>query len=234
MQHRQPYLHLNTVTLLMGYYRSFTLFSHTFYLTVNVLVLMNRFLLTPAVVFILCLSTVQAQFTVTSSTNATQMAQLLAGSGVTISNATVNCTQGSFNGSGTFSNGGGTGLGINSGVVLMTGDVNQVDSSSTWFASEIGNGLNDADLDVVSPSISLSNDRCILEFDVVPSGDTLRFKYVFASEEYPDYVCSNFSDVFAFFVSGPNPLGGNYNKRNIALVPGTNLVVSINTINLFT
>lgn len=192
---------------------------------------MNRFLLTPAVVFILCLSTVKAQFTVTSSTNATQMAQLLAGSGVTISNATVNCTQGTFNGSGTFTNGAGTSLGINSGVVLMTGDVAQVDSSSAWFASETGNGLNDADLDVVSPSISLSNDRCILEFDVVPSGDTLRFKYVFASEEYPDYVCSNFSDVFAFFVSGPNPLGGNYNKRNIALVPGTNLVVSINTIN---
>src|SRR5947209_18459335 len=47
------------------------------------------------------------------------------------------------------------------------------------------------------------------------------FKYVFASEEYNQFVGSQFNDVFGFFLNG----------KNVALVPGTNSPVSINTIN---
>src|SRR5690606_9884909 len=57
---------------------------------------------------------------------------------------------------------------------------------------------------------------------------TLRFNYAFASEEYPEWACSGFNDVFAFILTGPgiaNPL------NNIALVPGTNIPVAINSIN---
>ena len=77
----------------------------------------------------------------------------------------------------------------------------------------------------------LAYDACSLQFDVTPAGDTLSFSYVFASEEYPDFVCSEFDDVFGFFISGPNPSGGNYSTQNIALIPGTNIPVSINTVN---
>jgi hypothetical protein len=71
----------------------------------------------------------------------------------------------------------------------------------------------------------------VLEFDIRPLGDTIEFNFVFASEEYPEYVCSSFNDVFSFFLTGNRPGGGNYNKTNIALIPGTNLPVAINTVN---
>ncbi len=46
-------------------------------------------------------------------------------------------------------------------------------------------------------------------------------RYVFASEEYPEYVGSSFNDVMAVFVDG----------QNCALVPGSQTPVSINTVN---
>lgn len=196
------------------------------------MLLMKRFLLFAAlaasVFFYLPIS---AQFTITSSANASQLSNLLVGNGVTISNPVLNCTQGTFNGSGTFTGGNNTNMGVNQGVILMTGDVTALTVPSSNLSSVLGNNLSDPQLDALSPTTSPSYDRCVLEFDVIPLGDTLRFRYVFASEEYPEYVCSSFSDVFGFFVTGPNPGGGNYTNQNIALVPGTTLPVSINTIN---
>lgn len=99
------------------------------------------------------------------------------------------------------------------------------------FASDLGVTTNDTDLQKLSPTLNPTFDCCILEFDLVPQAGRLNLNYIFASEEYPEYVCSNFGDVMAFYVSGPNPMGGMYNKLNIANVPGTNLTVCINTIN---
>ena len=39
-----------------------------------------------------------------------------------------------------------------------------------------------------------------LEFDVVPTCNTLLIRFVFGSEEYPEYVNSSFNDAFGFFV----------------------------------
>ena len=65
----------------------------------------------------------------------------------------------------------------------------------------------------------------------MPIADTIRFRYVFGSEEYPEYI-SSYNDVFGFFVTGPKPSGGNYTNQNIAIVPGTtNTPVSIYNIN---
>ena len=79
------------------------------------------------------------------------------------------------------------------------------------------------------------NDVSKLEFDFVPQSDTLTFRYVFGSEEYEGYVCSDRNDAFGFFVSGPG-LNGPYsnNAENIALIPGSTppLGVAINTINI--
>ena len=67
----------------------------------------------------------------------------------------------------------------------------------------------------------------VLEFDFIPNGDSIKFNYVFASDEYPQQICSDDFDVFAFHVSGPG-ISGN---QNIALIPGTNFPVGINTVN---
>ena len=64
----------------------------------------------------------------------------------------------------------------------------------------------------------------------IPTGDTVAFRYIFASEEYPQYVCTDFNDVFAFFLEGPVP-GGGIETQNLAVIPGTDLPVSINSVN---
>jgi len=54
-------------------------------------------------------------------------------------------------------------------------------------------------------------DAAILEFDFLPLGDSIRFRYLFSSEEYtPLYACPSgggFNDAFAFFISGPGFTG---------------------------
>ncbi len=86
--------------------------------------------------------------------------------------------------------------------------------------------LFDLQLDsLVAPFTTFNS--CALEFDFVPIDSFFSFKYVFASEEYPEYACTIFNDVFAFFINGPGYAG----NTNIALVPGTNIPVTINSIN---
>ena len=92
----------------------------------------------------------------------------------------------------------------------------------------LGTGSDPDLLAITSPGNDIQ-DISILEFDFVPTGDSLKFNYVFGSEEYPSFNCSaTFNDVFGFFLSGPG-ISGPYtnNAANIALVPGTSLPVSI-------
>ena len=59
----------------------------------------------------------------------------------------------------------------------------------------------------------------------------ITFNYIFASVEYPDWVCGQYSDVLGFFVTSLDNDGLNYNNTNVALIPGTKLPVAISTIN---
>jgi hypothetical protein len=75
-------------------------------------------------------------------------------------------------------------------------------------------------LDALIPGYQ-TYDASILQFDFIPVGPTVTFRYVFASEEYNEFVDSPFNDVFGFFVNGVN----------YALLPDNVTVVSINNIN---
>nr|WP_299207246.1 choice-of-anchor L domain-containing protein [uncultured Brumimicrobium sp.] len=91
--------------------------------------------------------------------------------------------------------------------------------------------VTDADLQAITTSNPTNG--VVIEFDFVPSGDTLSFNYVFASAEYTSFTCSNYNDVFGFFISGPG-INGPYsnNAINIATVPNSaNIPVGINTVN---
>jgi gliding motility-associated-like protein len=76
-----------------------------------------------------------------------------------------------------------------------------------------------------------TNNATVFEFDFVPQGNFISFNYIFASEEYPNWACSEYNDVFAFIISGPginNDPG--INGKNIARLPN-GLPVTINNVN---
>lgn len=126
-----------------------------------------------------------------------------------------------------------TNLGIESGVIIATGHVSVAPgpNNNTGFHKPTNcNTYYDSNL--ASIATSTIHDVAVLEFDFVPWDSVLTFNYVFASEEYMEYVGSEYNDVFGFFVSGPNPNGGYYYNQNMATIPNTNEAVSINNVNL--
>lgn len=123
-----------------------------------------------------------------------------------------------------------TNLGLANGVILATGNANVAGQAASAFSGNTNNTGSDPDL--VQLSGQSINDRSVLEFDFIPEGDSISFRFVFASEEYPEFVCSTFNDAFGFFLSGPGISGPfSNNAINIALVPGTTVPITINTIN---
>lgn len=110
-----------------------------------------------------CMSA-HAQIAVTQSANTQSLAQLLAGSGVTISNYTRTCDN---NGTGTFT-ATNTNLGITQGVVLASGRVQNVSQAANNFAST--HFTNSADVQLSGLTVGTIYDKCILEFDIVPQG----------------------------------------------------------------
>lgn len=166
-----------------------------------------------------------AQLTVTGGLNATQLANIIAGPGITVSNAVYTgapIAVGSFDG--TASN-----IGINSGVILTNGDINFAVGPNTVESRGWNNGLGGSQ-EMNNLANDITYDLSTLEFDFVPQSATASFRYVWASEEYPEFVPGlgfAVNDVFAFYISGPG-IGG---QQNIALVPGTTLPVLISNIN---
>lgn len=166
----------------------------------------------------------RAQLTVTPNNVAMQLAQLIAGSGVTITNATLSC---GANSSATFSYTGAN-LNLSSGVLLTTGDATTAALPvNIQSGTSVGNNISDPDLTQIQSNAD--NNLCRLEFDFVPICPQVNFQYVFASEEYPEWVGS-INDAFGVFLTGPNPGGGNYSAQNIALLPNGQ-PVSINNVN---
>jgi len=171
-----------------------------------------------------------AQLVINNTYTPTQLVQnILVGSGVTVSN--ISYTTGGAKSIGAFTNGVTTNLGLNSGIVLCTGYDSLIPNPATYFMSNSLGLPGDVDIDSISHQAQ-TYDACVLQFDFIPLSDTVKFRYVFGSEEYPKYVCSKYFDSFGFFVSGPG-IAGPYsnNSINIALIPGTNFPVGINSVN---
>ena len=189
-----------------------------------------------SVIFFLQFLPLLAQpITVSNTMTPTQLVQnVLAGPGVTISNVTFNGVPGTSvnNQIGTFNNGNGS-IGVPNGVILATGGITVAlgPNNSANASVPVDNNAG-ADPDLTTLANNTTFDKAILEFDFIPSGDTLRFNYSFASEEYNEYACTPFNDVFGFFISGPGFAGPfQLGAENIALIPGTNVPVAINTVN---
>lgn len=153
----------------------------------------------------------------------------------TVTITDINCPQGAY---GTFSfptdN---NGLGLEKGLVLTSGAAELVigPNSFTGIGADNG-GEGDPDLDYLSQQQgngTPSFNACIVELDVFAGTDELVFEYVFGSDEYPEFVNSNFNDIFAFLISGPGIVGdpGLGGAQNIAVLPFTTTPVQINSVN---
>lgn len=124
-------------------------------------------------------------------------------------------------------------LGIADGIALGTGNVASNALSATigldGLPSSLASTYNFAPGDTQLANIAggVYFDACILAFDLQPAGSFVEFEYIFGSEEYPEFNCSAFNDIFGFFISG----SGFSSPTNIALIPTTSTPVSINTIN---
>ncbi len=134
------------------------------------------------------------------SVDATALVAQLAGAGVTLSNARFT---GSAQAVGTFA-GAASSVGIDGGVVLSTGDIldlqgpNDDDGKSGILGTPGDSALGL----LVAPYANY--DAAILEFDLVTASPTISVRFVFASEEYNEYVDSPFNDVVAIYVNGVN------------------------------
>ncbi len=181
------------------------------------------------IVIITCLitSTIWGQLVTTPQSAANLVQNTLTGPGVTVSNVQFT---GNAQAIGRFT-GNVTNLGFTSGVILTTGTILNTSGgphgpNDQTNAGVINGAPGNSQLSNVIGGTS-TFDAAILEFDFVPLSDSVKFRYVFGSEEYPEYVGSTFNDVFAFFISGPGIAG----IQNMAQLPGGAGIVSINNVN---
>ncbi|MCB9169727.1 MAG: choice-of-anchor L domain-containing protein [Flavobacteriales bacterium] len=171
----------------------------------------------------------EAQLNVAQQTDLQELASTITGQGVSISNPQINCAS---QGYGEFTYSGSLFGGVTEGVILTSGRIEDAigpnDAENTSYQPSTG---GDPLLNIVTGRTTYN--ACKFEFDVIPSGDTLHFDFVFGSEEYNEWVGSQYNDVFGFFISGPGISGdpGAGNDHNIALVPNTSTPVTINNVN---
>lgn len=160
----------------------------------------------------------KAALLVTPTNDATVLGNTILGSGIAATNFTYS---GGSTASGTFTGGASAGIGIDAGIILTSGNANLAPGPNNSNNAGSSNGAaGDTSLNALGGGST--NDASVLSFDFTTTSSNLFFNFVFASEEYNEYVGSSFNDVFGFFVDGVN----------IASIPGTNTPIRINNVNL--
>lgn len=156
-----------------------------------------------------CLSTYSFGLSVVTTNNANDLVDTVLGTGITLIDGTASYNdQAGGGGSGTFTDGMSSGIGIESGIILTTGLAQNAVGPNTSDGTSNGVG-------------AASADSATLTFDFTTTGGNLFFNYVFASEEYNEWTNSIYNDIFTLKVNGVNA----------ALIPGTTEEVSINNVN---
>ncbi len=178
-------------------------------------------------VTILLFNSASAQLRITTNRTVTDLVtNVLASKGVAISNIESSTN---LNAIGYF-DGRGSNLGLDSGIILSTGLVkNAAGVNSLGNTGTSNNQPGDSLIKQLNPS-EPNFDASWIKFSVTPESDTIRFRFVFASEEYPEFVNQSYNDVFGLFISGNEYTS----QTNLAIIPNTTTPVSIQTINHLT
>jgi outer membrane protein OmpA-like peptidoglycan-associated protein len=117
---------------------------------------------------------------------------------------------------------------INEGILLSTGDVfDAMGPNKSKSTGTRGSGWGDKDLQAIATGVVM--DAVALEFDLIALRDSIVFEYVFASDEYPEFVNKGVNDIFGFFLMQQNSRA--LFPTNLAQVPNSKKPVSINSIN---
>ncbi|MEW6468295.1 MAG: choice-of-anchor L domain-containing protein [Bacteroidota bacterium] len=181
--------------------------------------------------FLVFFSSAWSQLSVTPNPSLTTLINALGGQGLTISNPQLNCPAGAY---GTFTTGV-SNLGLPNGILLTTGSAMNAVGPNNLPSAGTCNGTisNDPQLNTIEPLADY--DLCVLEFDIIPQCSTLTIRFVFGSEEYPEFVNSSFNDAFGFFITGPGPYpncqNNFYNNTNVATLPNNITPVTIDNVN---
>lgn len=203
---------------------------------------MKKFLLGTIILLAVTMMQAQSNLTVTSLVGQhvdTVLKHHVEGEGVVISNGKFNNQTGNISSSypqiGTFNRNNFTNFPFATGIVLTTGNVSLAagPNSSGSATSSIGNSYyTESALSSYSGGYSLTS-CASLEFDFIAMADTFAFNYIFASEEYCEYVNTSYNDVFGFILTGGiDPVTYLECNKNVAIVPGTiSTPVSISTVN---
>jgi len=201
-----------------------------------------------SILLIFCITTFYAQSITVSDVIGTSPGTFLnsnfAGEGVTLESCKFNWSSNNITGSqvGTFTNTNPS-FPVTSGILLTTGNITAAPGPNNVGNKSVPTDNNqnlpkDPDLQgLIQPGQNIST-TSVLEFSFHSGNNAypvVSFNYIFASEEYPEYVCSDYNDVFGFFLEGPNPwdCDGEIVNYNIAKIPGSNpeLAVTINSVN---
>lgn len=130
-----------------------------------------------------------------------------------------------------FFNGNGSSFPFQNGIILATGKISNAPGPNTSLSDDGGNMGWDGDQDL-NQALNLSNtfNATVLEFDFIPLGNKISFEFIFSSEQYlsnPNSNQCNFTDGFAFLLK---ETGTSQPYQNLAVIPGTNIPVKVNTV----
>lgn len=131
-----------------------------------------------------------------------------------------------------YDNGGFLGTGYGSGVIISTGAATASEPPNDLgnVGNNLGGGAN-PNIATILPVGTPLFDCYAVSFDVIAASNSIVINYIFASEEYTEWVGSSFFDAVGIFVNqqfGSNTSCGNV--TNTALVPNSSLPVTITNI----
>ncbi|PKP73474.1 MAG: 2,3,4,5-tetrahydropyridine-2,6-carboxylate N-succinyltransferase [Alphaproteobacteria bacterium HGW-Alphaproteobacteria-6] len=164
---------------------------------------------------------------------ALQMANSIFGQGVTVVGASY---QGDSRSSAIYSNGDALSPGVvpgDTGVILSTGQARDFTQSggdpnrSSSTTTNTSGANNDPLLNAIAGTSTF--DASILNVDFIPTGNVMTMRFVFSSEEYPEFAASQFNDIVGVWINGTHvPLAvgnGNPSVTNIGPTNSSNLFV---------
>lgn len=192
---------------------------------------------------LLCRTLAQNNISVTSAAGQdvnTFVNTALAGEGVYITNARFSNVAGTIGTDqiGIFQANGFQGFSMDSGIVMTTGNIAVAPGPNNQVGAGMAIEGYYSDPQMAPIATASINGCATLDFDFVGLTNNISFLYTFASEEYPEYVCSDFNDVFAFYITGPDPETLEERTWNVAIIPNSvsdstpdGVAVAINSVN---